>query len=431
MKNKINKIILLIKKDGFFNTIKKIYRYIKGKYLIKINIFSYLYIKINSKKIRKNIREILDKNDYDRIIVWRSSFGWNVPLFQRPQHIARNLAKNKCIMFYEITTITDKVKTYKEIENNLFLVNFNNSAMKKLLLKEINKTNKHKYIQFYCTDCTVSVKELKEYINNGYKVIYEYIDDISPLLVGAKDLPINLKEKYEYMLKDTENVFAIVSADEIEKDVVSKRGTEKLSFICNGVDYNHFANIDSTKKIDENYIEIIKQEKPIIGYYGALASWFDYDMVKQLADKRPNYNIVLFGIKYDGTFDKAGLEKYSNIYFLGAKNYEELPNYASKFTVCSIPFLINGITQATSPLKLFEYMALNKPIVTTAMNECKKYKSVMIANNNDEFIELIDKAIEISKTEENEYYEVLKKEALENTWEEKAKDIIDLLKKYE
>ena len=57
----------------------------------------------------------------DRIILWRSSFGYNVPLFQRPQHIANNLSKNNCLVFYEVTTMTDKVKIYKKFSDNLYL----------------------------------------------------------------------------------------------------------------------------------------------------------------------------------------------------------------------------------------------------------------------------------------------------------------------
>ena len=430
MKDKINKIISIIKKDGLFTAIKKIYKYVQAKYLIKINIFSYLYIKLHNKKFKNKINEILNGN-YDRIIIWRSSFGWNVPLFQRPQHIDRNFANNNCLVFYEITTVTDNVKTFKEINKNLYLVNFNNSAMKKLIFKELENINKPKYIQFYSTDCTISVQELKKYINDGFKIIYEYIDDLSPLLVGTKELPINIKEKYNYMLKDTENVFVVVTADEIKKDVYSKRGDEKLVFSCNGVDYEHFNKLDPNFEFDKKFTEIINEGKPIIGYYGALASWFDYEMIIELANKRPNYNIVLLGIKYDDSFDKSNLNKYSNIHFLGSKNYDVLPNYAKKFDVCTIPFLINDITQATSPLKLFEYMALGKPIVTTAMNECKKYKSVMIANNKNEFVELIDKSIQLSTEQNKDYFNLLNKEALENTWEEKAKAILNLLKKFE
>ena len=111
-----------------------------------------------------------------------------------------------------------------------------------------------------------------------------------------------------------------------------------------------------------------------------------------------------------------------------------LPTYASKFDVCTIPFLINDITQATSPLKLFEYMALGKPIVTTDMRECRKYESVMIAKDKNEFVSLIENAISMEKDRKKEYNiyrEIEKKEALKNTWEAKTKIIIDLLKEYE
>lgn len=430
MKDKVDKIILIIKKDGIIQALKKIFKYIKARHLSKINIFGYLSIKINYKKIKKEITNILNK-PYDRIIIWQSSFGWNVPLFQRPQHISKNFAKNNCLVLYEVTTVTDKVKTLQKKQDNLYLVNFNNKSLKKLIFQELEKINIPKYIQFYSTDSTISLEELKRYIEEGYKIIYEYVDDINPLIVGTKELPINIKDKYDYMQKDKEDIFVVVTADEIEKDVIEKRGTEKLVFACNGVDYEHFNNTQKDFKYEKSFEEIIKQKKPIIGYYGAIASWFDYEIIKELAQKRPDYNIVLFGIKYDATFDKSNLDKYTNIYFLGSKGYNELPYYAKYFSVCTIPFLINEITQATSPLKLFEYMALEKPIVTTDMKECRKYKSVMIAKNSKDFINLIDKAIALNSKDNKEYFETLKKEALENTWEAKAKTIINLLEKYE
>lgn len=430
MKEKINKIVSVIKKDGIFLTIEKIYKYVKSRYLSKINIFSYLNIKIHYKKYSKLFDNILSGN-YDRIIIWRSTFGWNVPLFQRPQHISVNLANQNCLIFYEVTTMTDKVNNIKKLDDNLYLINFNNIAIKNLIFSKLKNVTKPKYIQIYSTDCNMPLEALKKYINNGYKIIYEYIDDLSPELVGTKELPKNQIDKYDYMLSDTENIFVIVTATEIEKDVLKKRGNKKLAFSCNGVNFDHFKDIDTNFIFDSEYKEILNQGKPIIGYYGALASWFDYDLLKYLANKRPEYNFVLFGIKYDDSLDKSGISKFSNIFFLGSRTYNVLQNYASKFNVCTIPFLINDITKATSPVKLFEYMALEKPIVTTDMIECKKYKSVMIANSNDQFVKLIDKAIYISQNKDVEYFKLLNKEALENTWQKKATVIIELLKKYE
>ena len=430
MKEKIQKLVSNFKKDGFSITTKKLYKYIRAKYISKINIFAYLYIKIHYKKYSKLFDNILSE-DFERIIIWRSTFGWNVPLFQRPQHISVNLANNNCLIFYEITTMTDKINNIKKYADNLFLVNFNNTAIKKLLFSKLKNINKPKYIQIYSTDCNMTLEELQDYIKNGFKIIYEYIDDLSPELVGTKELPKNQIDKYNYMLQDTENVFVVVTATELENDILTKRGNSKLCFSCNGVNIDHFKNIDNNFTFDSKYQKILYQNKPIIGYYGALASWFDYELVKYLANERPNYNIVLLGIKYDDTFDKSDLCDFPNIHFLGPRNYDILPNYASHFDVCTIPFLINDITQATSPLKLFEYMALGKPIVTTQMYECQKYNSVMIAKTQKEFVELIDKALLLKKENNDNYFNMLNKEALENTWEEKAKIIINLIKKSE
>ena len=100
MKEKFSKLINVYKKYGFIGFLKKLYAYIVANYLDKI-CFKVIF---NKRKYKKIISEIIKENKYDRIILWRSSFGYNVPLFQRPQHIANNLTKNNCLVFYEVTT---------------------------------------------------------------------------------------------------------------------------------------------------------------------------------------------------------------------------------------------------------------------------------------------------------------------------------------
>jgi glycosyltransferase involved in cell wall biosynthesis len=90
-----------------------------------------------------------------------------------------------------------------------------------------------------------------------------------------------------------------------------------------------------------------------------------------------------------------------------------------------IPFLINEVTESTSPIKLFEFMAMGKPVVTTAMPESRKYRSVLIGENHRDFIEKIDQALMLRN--DKAYKEILKKEAFENTWESKARQIAALI----
>lgn len=431
MKDKFSKVKSLIRKYGVIGTLNKVFKHLIAKIGPKINIVRLIKAKKEKRLYINEINEAIEKAD--RIVIWRSSFGWNVPLYQRPQQVANCLSKEKTVVLYEVTNETDKVSVAKKQQDNLFLINFTNPLIKKWITELLEKTNKPKYLQIYSTNWSMSVSEMKQYIKSGYKVIYEYIDDLSPVLAGTKELPVNIKEKYEYVMSHTDNIYVIVTAEEIMKDVVKKRGRNNLVLACNGVDYNFFKNIDNSFEFDEDFKKVIEEKKPIIGYYGALASWFDYDLIKELARKRANYNIVFFGIKYDDSIEKAKLEQYENIHYLGARNYKVLKNYANKFTVCTIPFLINSITEATSPVKLFEYMALEKPIVTTDMKECRKYKSVLVAKNHEEYIEFIDKAIEMDRkqNENKKYFELLDKEARENDWMKKTEEIIKLISKDE
>ena len=408
MKEKISKLVNVYKKYGFIGFCKKLYAYIKANYMDKISF----KVMFHKKKYHNIMKDILNDNKYDRIILWRSSFGYNVPLFQRPQHIANNLAKNKCLVFYEVTTMTDKVKTLKHHEGNIYLFNFNNIFLNKILMQELSKIKKPKYIQLYCTDWKLSIENIENYLNNNFKMIYEYVDDLSPELAGTKNIPQNIIDKYEYVMNH-DNIYVIVTAKLLEEDVIKHRGAKNLAFSSNGVDYEFFEHFDKNYKFEKEFQEILDKKKPIVMYYGALAKWFDYDLIKKLA-KTNRYSIVLFGIKYDESYDESGIDNEKNIYFLGSRDYKVLKYYAKEADVLTIPFKINNITKATSPVKIFEYMALHKPIVTTDLNEFEeKLEEAMRLRNDKKYIALLDK------------------EAKENDWSKKAEVIINLIEKDE
>lgn len=429
MKDKIHKIISVFKRDGLIITIKKSYKYFMANYFNKINVIKKIDYKINKKKYEREIDDILNNNKYDRILVWRGSFGWNVPLFQRPQHIARKLTDKKTLILYEVTRMTDKVKFIKKEKDNLYLINYEIKNYENMVIDKVSNINKPKYLQLYSTCWDVTSETLDKYINKDFKVLYEYIDDLNPNLAGTKDLPLNVQYIHNWVSKNIDDSIVVVSADKLEDDIINKRKSKKnVVFASNGVDYEFFRNCNQEKNINPKLKEIKNNYKKIVGYYGALAKWFDYDLLKKLAKSFPEYAFVLFGIKYDISFDEQNLEEYDNIHFLGPINYNDLPYNANYFDICIIPFLINEITLATNPIKVFEYMAMHKPIITTSLPECMKYKSVNIANNEKEFIKLIK---DVDKINTNSYVKLLDKEAKENSWDEKANEILNGLKDYE
>lgn len=422
MKEKISKLINVYRKYGIKIFLKKLKSYIIANYFDKISLETLWH----QSKYRYQIKTILQSRRFERIILWRSSFGYQVELYQRPQHIANSLACQKCLVFYEVTTMTDQVKTIKKEKDNLYLINFNNLILNKILMVELAKINKPKYIQLYSTDWKLSVTEIENYLQNGFKFIYEYIDHISAELSGTKVLPKNITAKYEYVMSHPA-VYVVVTAELLKRDVIRKRGSTNMVLVSNGVDYQFFKTFDENYKFESEFQAILNNKKPIIMYYGALASWFDYRLIKRIA-KLDKYNIVLFGIKYDESFDQ-NLNSNQNVYFLGARDYKVLKNYARWADVMIIPFLVNKITKATSPVKIFEYMALRKPIVITDLFECRQYKGVFLSKTQKEFIANLEKALK--KKKDFQYLKLLDETARVNDWSFKANQIIALLKKGE
>ncbi len=425
MKEKINKFISVYKRDGFKETFKKVVKHINYNVFFKHNPRYLIDFYMHKKKYSQILDKIL-KSKYKYLIVWRGSFGWKVPLFQRPQHIARELSNNECLVLYA-TYKDDKVISINKIKNNLYLINFQNKRFVKMLEQKISDLNKPKFIQIYSTDWFKTKSDLKKFISQGYKILYEYIDDLAPELTGTKELSKNIIDKYNFCLKHPDDVLVVASADKLYDDVYKIRKDKNVVFSSNGVEYEHFKNI--TDDVPENLKPVVDLKKPIIGYYGALAKWFDYDLIRYICKTRPDYKIVLIGLKYDTAYDLSEIDKLDNVYYLGVVDYKDLPNYVKYFDVATIPFLINDITKSTSPCKLFEYMSSGKPIVTTDLNECRKYKSVLIGKNKKDFVKKLDEALKLKN--DKEYLKLLDKEALENTWNKKAKLIVEGIDKME
>ena len=121
-----------------------------------------------------------------------------------------------------------------------------------------------------------------------------------------------------------------------------------------------------------------------------------------------------------------GLDKIPNVIFTGGKHITELPAFLQHFDMTLIPFLLNKLTKSIYPLKINEYLAAGKPVVSTSFSEDIRgfAKDIYIAQNHDEFVQLIDRAIaENTETKMQERYAT----AASNTWEERVKQFWEIV----
>ena len=162
--------------------------------------------------------------------------------------------------------------------------------------------------------------------------------------------------------------------------------------VRNAVDYSFF---NTAIRQDDPLAGV---RRPIVGYIGAIASWFDYDLLYEVVTSRPQYSFVLigaFGLEEHVVGDAiAQFRRLPNVHLLGHRSYAELPSYLSCFDTCIIPFLINQVTHATDPVKLYEYLSHGKPVVCTSMPElADRSHLVYIAADAPDFASKLDQAV--------------------------------------
>ncbi|PWX08142.1 glycosyltransferase family 1 protein [Clostridium perfringens] len=404
----------VLKEDGLIEVIKRVLRYIKRRIKDKLDNNALTYRK-NYEEANAIFHKILKKEKFKAVVVFDSRVGWNIPLFQRSQHMANELTDDGYLYFYRTSEQFDPhIKTVEKLKDRLYLVNMANFALQNAMFDLLKEYKGHKFLSLYSTDVYLDEQYIKEkYTDNGFKIIYEYIDELSDEISGH--LPDFVYDRHKNIIEDKSNI-AVGSADKLIEEIEEIRGKENVAMITNGVQYDHWQY--RSDEVPEKLKDILSKGNPIIGYFGALAKWFDYELLKKVAKERPNYEIVLIGFLYDNSFKDSKIDELENVHYLGIVDYKELNKYSQYFTISTIPFLLNDITESTSPVKLFEYMAMGHPIVTTDMRECRKYKSVLIGKSHEDFIEKLDFALTLDKNDE--YYNYLKEEALANTWKEKA-----------
>lgn len=221
---------------------------------------------------------------------------------------------------------------------------------------------------------------------NREKSIY-YLTDQYVLYRELTDGNKNYLEKLDKKLFTSCDII-LCSSSKIYSDMKSKR-EKSVYYFPHKVDYKFFQITKNHADMPEDLKNI---NRPVIGYYGTLTDSNDWDILEYCINNRPNYNFVFIGQK-DIKLPK--IEAKDNVHFLGKKEYSEIPLYGNLFDVCIMFWIRREWIKNCSPLKLKEYLAIGKPIVSTYIEELELfYKDVIyISKNKEEFLQNLDKAV--------------------------------------
>jgi len=194
--------------------------------------------------------------------------------------------------------------------------------------------------------------------------------------------------------------------------------------VRNGVEYDHFARAQCADRgtPPPDLAPIVARGRPIVGYHGALARWFDYDLVAEVARRRPDLSFVLIGSDFDFTLRETALLRLPNVTWLGPKPYAQLPSHLAWVDAGMIPFRPSAVTHATSPIKLFEYMAAGIPVVISPMDESMRYPQAIVADTPEVWIAALDRAI--GRGKDKGFRAELDRVARLNTWDVRAEQVL-------
>ncbi|MFZ4056702.1 MAG: glycosyltransferase [Ferruginibacter sp.] len=174
---------------------------------------------------------------------------------------------------------------------------------------------------------------------------------------------------------------------------IAARNQCTVEYFPNGGDVNLFKTAIDTPYPKPK--DIANIDTPIIGYTGAVCQRIDYELLVKIAAAHPDKKIVMVGPRKDKEFTSIDLDAIPNIIFTGSKRIDDLPAYLHHFDCTIIPFKKNNLTGGIYPLKINEYLAAGKAVVTTNFSEdiAAFADHVYLVDDHDQFLAAINKAL--------------------------------------
>jgi glycosyltransferase involved in cell wall biosynthesis len=353
------------------------------------------------------------KRNFPANILCFSHLRWDF-VFQRPQHLLTRFSKIFNIYYFEEPIFENIPKAYllKSVrEENLWVLKphlpegLNHTeilnAQEDLVKQFLNKENLNDYAFWYYTPMALEFSRSFE----PSVVVYDCMDELS----AFKFAPPTIKQLEKELFRKSDVVF---TGGHSLYEAKQHQHPNIFPF-PSSIDKNHFGKARTYKKSPKDQLDI---GNPRIGFFGVIDERFDLELIRIIAESRPEWQLVLIGPVVK--IDPATLPQADNIHYLGSKAYLELPEYLSGWDVALIPFLINESTQFISPTKTPEYLAAGIPVVSSPIKDVIRpygdQKLVHIASSPAEFIAAIDHEL---TAEKQSWLAAVDEHLLQNSWD--------------
>jgi glycosyltransferase involved in cell wall biosynthesis len=375
-------------------------------------------------------------------IIYFSSDEWNSSLKTSQYHIALRLAQ-KCNVLYinsiglrrpsatkrDLLKIKNKIKALfqgiKQVDTRLFVVSpvvlpFHQYR----LVRKINQWLLILFVKYCQYKLRFAQPILITFLPNVHdligsfhekKVVYYCADKMS----SFKGVVPEVIEKMESALLQRADAVITTSRKLYEE---KKTRNPNTYYMPHGVDFSLFNRVQQ-----ENLAlpaDLAGIRRPIIGFFGLISKdWVDFDLLKFLASRHPEWSLVMIGKIDEGV--PAEITPFPNIYFLGPKDYERLPHYLKAFDVATIPFVISHLTDYCNPIKVKEYLAAGRPVVSVDLLQVREFSQIIdIAHNYLEFEQLLQANLAQDSPEKM----CRRIDAVRNeTWDQRAEAIFQLV----
>lgn len=342
---------------------------------------------------------------------------------QRPQHLARELAASGRRVFYVSALLVDDERPGFEVESldaegRLFQIKLYTNGAPMIYFSTLGieavrqlRASVGEVLQW------ADVRSLVSFVQHPFwydvamilpnsRMVYDCMDHHE----GFGNTAPEILALEHALLRDAD---LTITTSEYLDQIVAERARRRV-LIRNAGEFEHFARLPASVYRDP-------QGRQVIGYYGAIAEWFDQDLVEAVSRRFPDCCVLLVGADTDNA--KLRLGRLPNVEFVGEVPYAELPYYLYGFDLCLLPFKVISLTLATNPVKVYEYLSAGKTVVTVDLPEMKQFGDlVKVAGNADDFLS----AIGIALSQPANQATVSKRQAFakEQTWTHRVAALI-------